>query len=214
MNRWQQLFNVPVNTEILTFSCLFVLKAVVHLLKLLWESALSDRSSGWTRLYHDRPIISSAEYPNKGETLKRKIKMSINRKTFIMPAHRRSCAIVPNWQLHKAHIQSMRVCAPQAVHCWGADSDKQWLSGGDGKGGHTEEASRSSLNSDQCRGAAAMFQLKGLGGFHATYKTPLWGKKTRQFSLSCLLKHLRLVLPSFKTNYELNGRNSLKIRAL
>lgn len=48
------------------------LQWIVNLLKLLWESAVKERSSVWTRLYHDRPVISSAEYPKKYKALKKK----------------------------------------------------------------------------------------------------------------------------------------------
>lgn len=41
------------------------LQRIVHLPKLLCESAHEDKSSGWTKLYHERLVISSAEYPKK-----------------------------------------------------------------------------------------------------------------------------------------------------
>lgn len=70
-------------------------------------------------------------------------------------------------------VTEVRVGAPQAVHCWGAESHEQWLTGCSGRGACIGLREELEASSDQYRGTAAMLQLKGLGGFHATYKAPL-----------------------------------------
>lgn len=78
------------------------------------------------------------------------------------------------------------VRAGQAVDCGGAEGHKQRPVGGTGWWGGEQTRLRERLEapSDQHGTAAAVLQLEGLGGLHATYEAPLWRKTTCQFSLS------------------------------
>lgn len=157
-----------------------------------WDSAKEERSSGCTRLYHDWPSISSFEYPRKYKTLEKRKKHKYSHQVQNEVLNICSCghAAEPVWHLSAAHVQPVDtgeavarvgVVALQAVDCWGAESNEQWLVGDTGRGGEGGRlVQRLEAAFDQHGAAASVLQLEGLGGLHTTHKTPLcWGATGR-----------------------------------
>lgn len=186
--------------------CVFILsmQLTAYLPKLRWESALKERSSGWIRLYHDRPLISSAEYPKKSKTLSKetqKCSLVSSAGTFLN-SHYPFKVNVPVWQMSKAHIQFVVTAeaATQAwiivrnsVDCGCTEGHEQRLVGGTGwRGEQARLRERPEATCDQYW-AAAVLQLEGLGGLHTTNKTPVWRETTRRQQPNICISHFHFI---------------------